>query len=90
MLIDVWDTAGQERYRVFNQVYYRGAQGALIVYDATDHSLDCIKKVKRMVSDLRDYMTEEKPIMIVANQYDKIVGNALELTFSEDIINQSM
>ena len=53
MLIDVWDTAGQERYRVFNQVYYRGAQGALIVYDATDHSLDCIKKVKRMVSDLR-------------------------------------
>ncbi len=32
----IWDTAGQERYRALNPVYYRGAEGALVVYDLTD------------------------------------------------------
>ena len=31
----VWDTAGQERYRAITAAYYRGAVGALIVYDIT-------------------------------------------------------
>ena len=31
----VWDTAGQERYRAITAAYYRGAVGALLVYDIT-------------------------------------------------------
>ena len=33
----VWDTAGQERYRAITSAYYRGAVGALLVYDITKH-----------------------------------------------------
>lgn len=33
--IQVWDTAGQERYRSMASAYYRGAMGALLVYDIT-------------------------------------------------------
>ena len=29
----IWDTAGEERYRAITAAYYRGAAGALIVYD---------------------------------------------------------
>ena len=36
MKLMIWDTAGQERYRALNPVYYRGAEGALVVYDLTD------------------------------------------------------
>ena len=36
MILEIWDTAGQERYRSVNQAYYRGVNGAVIIYDATD------------------------------------------------------
>ncbi|OAP07945.1 hypothetical protein AXX17_AT2G40600 [Arabidopsis thaliana] len=45
MLIDgkevkaqIWDTAGQERFRAVTSAYYRGAVGALVVYDITRSS----------------------------------------------------
>jgi len=33
--LEVWDTAGQERYRGLAPIYYRGAAGALVVFDVT-------------------------------------------------------
>ena len=33
--LQIWDTAGQERYRAVTRSYYRGAVGALILYDVT-------------------------------------------------------
>ena len=31
----IWDTAGQEKYKAVTKAYYRGAVGALLVYDIT-------------------------------------------------------
>ncbi|XVF19985.1 hypothetical protein REPUB_Repub11eG0158600 [Reevesia pubescens] len=35
----IWDTAGQERYRAITSAYYRGAVGALLVYDITKRAV---------------------------------------------------
>jgi small GTP-binding protein len=41
----IWDTAGQERFRAVTSAYYRGAVGALIVYDITRRtSFDSVKR----------------------------------------------
>ena len=34
--ISLWDTAGQQRYKALSKVYYKGASGAIVVYDITD------------------------------------------------------
>jgi Ras-related protein Rab-11A len=33
--VQLWDTAGQERFRSMASAYYRGASGAVVVYDIT-------------------------------------------------------
>ena len=33
--VALWDTAGQERFRTLTTTYYRGSQGAILVFDVT-------------------------------------------------------
>jgi hypothetical protein len=33
--LNIWDTAGQERFKSVTQAYYKGAKGAIMVYDIT-------------------------------------------------------
>uniref|UniRef100_A0A6B2LHE4 Uncharacterized protein n=1 Tax=Arcella intermedia TaxID=1963864 RepID=A0A6B2LHE4_9EUKA len=34
--VTFWDTAGQEKFRAISHSYYRGAHGAILVFDITD------------------------------------------------------
>ena len=49
----IWDTAGQERYRAITSAYYRGAVGALLVYDIAKHAT--YENVTRWLKELRDH-----------------------------------
>ena len=49
----IWDTAGQERYKSITSAYYKGAKGALIVYDITNKFT--FESVDKWVQDLNSY-----------------------------------
>ncbi|XP_042464438.1 ras-related protein RABA1f-like [Zingiber officinale] len=64
----IWDTAGQERYRAITSAYYRGAIGALLVYDVTRHIT--FENVTRWLKELRDHTDSNIVIMLVGNKED--------------------
>ncbi|XP_041994450.1 ras-related protein RIC2-like [Salvia splendens] len=64
----IWDTAGQERYRAITSAYYRGAVGALLVYDVTRHST--FESVERWLRELRDHTDPNIVVMLIGNKCD--------------------
>ncbi|KAL9325440.1 hypothetical protein ACSQ67_006085 [Phaseolus vulgaris] len=64
----IWDTAGQERYRAITSAYYRGAVGALLVYDVTRHVT--FENVERWLKELRDHTDANIVVMLVGNKAD--------------------
>ncbi|OZJ06750.1 Ras-related protein Rab-11A [Bifiguratus adelaidae] len=64
----IWDTAGQERYRAITSAYYRGAVGALLVYDIAKHAT--YENVNRWLKELRDHADSNIVIMLVGNKSD--------------------
>ncbi|KAL0442707.1 UNVERIFIED_CONTAM: Ras-related protein RABA1f [Sesamum latifolium] len=64
----IWDTAGQERYRAITSAYYRGAVGALLVYDVTRNVT--FQNVERWLKELRGHTDANIVIMLVGNKAD--------------------
>ncbi|KAG6535779.1 ras-related protein RABA1f-like [Zingiber officinale] len=64
----IWDTAGQERYRAITSAYYRGAAGALVVYDVTRHIT--FENAERWLKELKNHTDQNIVIMLVGNKAD--------------------
>lgn len=64
----IWDTAGQERYRAITSAYYRGAVGALLVYDVTRHVT--FQSIVRWLKELRDHTDPNVIVMLIGNKSD--------------------
>jgi len=57
-----------KRYRAITSAYYRGAVGALLVYDVTRHVT--FENVQRWLKELRDHTDANNVIMLVGNKAD--------------------
>ncbi|MCO5590962.1 hypothetical protein L7F22_044938 [Adiantum nelumboides] len=66
----IWDTAGQERYRAITSAYYRGAVGALLIYDMTKQA--SYTHVEKWLKELRDHADANIVIMLVGNKSDLV------------------
>ena len=60
--LSIWDTAGQERFHALGPIYYRDANGAILIYDITD--ADSFQKVgdKTILTQYRTVIQEKKKI----------------------------
>uniref|UniRef100_A0A8C1TWY4 Ras-related protein Rab-25 n=2 Tax=Cyprinus carpio TaxID=7962 RepID=A0A8C1TWY4_CYPCA len=64
----IWDTAGLERYRAITSAYYRGAVGALLVYDISKHLT--YESAERWLKELYDHADPHMVVMLVGNKTD--------------------
>ncbi|KAJ8917479.1 hypothetical protein NQ315_005526 [Exocentrus adspersus] len=65
----IWDTAGQERFRTLTPSYYRDAQGAILVFDVSNHA--SFAKLETWLNELDTYSTKSNIVkMIVGNKID--------------------
>ncbi|KAB5548189.1 hypothetical protein DKX38_011595 [Salix brachista] len=64
----IWDTAGQERYRAVTSAYYRGAVGAMLVFDITKRQT--FDHIPRWLEELRSHADKNIVIILVGNKSD--------------------
>ncbi|XP_052219622.1 ras-related protein Rab-4B isoform X1 [Dreissena polymorpha] len=77
--LQIWDTAGQERFRSVTRSYYRGAAGALLVYDIT--SRETYNALTNWLTDARTLASPNIVIILVGNKKD--LEAEREVTFLE-------
>lgn len=77
----IWDTAGQERYRAITSAYYRGAVGALLVYDISKQST--FQNISRWLYELRENSSDPKSVVIL------LVGNKSDLKHLREVSVES-
>jgi len=66
--LQIWDTAGQEAFRSITRAYYRGATGALLVYDITRRT--SFDHLAQWLADARQNAQPHMVIMLVGNKCD--------------------
>ncbi|KAL9088099.1 MAG: hypothetical protein Q9159_003297 [Coniocarpon cinnabarinum] len=68
MKLSLWDTAGQETYKSITRSYFRGASGALLVFDITRHAT--FESVTSWLEDLKQIADSEIVVVLVGNKSD--------------------
>mmetsp|Transcript_14167 Transcript_14167/g.10216 ORF Transcript_14167/g.10216 Transcript_14167/m.10216 type:complete len:201 (+) Transcript_14167:39-641(+) len=66
--LQIWDTAGQESFKSITRSYYRGAAGALLVYDITRR--DTFNHLTRWLEEVRQNGNPDMTIMLIGNKCD--------------------
>eukprot|EP00271_Cylindrocystis_brebissonii_P010397 TRINITY_DN26577_c0_g1_i1.p1 TRINITY_DN26577_c0_g1~~TRINITY_DN26577_c0_g1_i1.p1 ORF type:complete len:217 (-),score=37.14 TRINITY_DN26577_c0_g1_i1:1258-1908(-) len=66
--LQIWDTAGQESFRSITRSYYRGAAGALLVYDITRR--ETFNHLTSWLEDARQHANSNMTIMLIGNKSD--------------------
>ncbi|KAI1817561.1 GTP-binding protein-like protein RAB2 [Poronia punctata] len=87
MKLSLWDTAGQEQYKSVTRSYFRGASGALLVFDITRRAT--FVHATDWLNDLRAIAEPDIVVILVGNKLDCVqsedggAGDKREVTFAE-------
>ncbi|KAL1883062.1 hypothetical protein VTK73DRAFT_9988 [Phialemonium thermophilum] len=76
MKLSLWDTAGQETYKSVTRSYFRGASGALLVFDLSRKQT--FQHVTDWLNDLRQIAEPDIVVVLVGNKADLTKPDATE------------
>jgi len=70
--LQLWDTAGTERFRSVSRSYYRGAAGALLIYDISNWNT--FTSLGTFLNDARALASPDLTLLLVGNKADLSEG----------------
>jgi len=68
--LQLWDTGGQERFSSVRPMYYRGALGALLVFDLTNS--ESFEHLPNWIEEIKSNTKPDIPMLLIANKSDLI------------------
>jgi len=74
--LNIWDTAGEEKYHAMAPIFYRGAQGAVVIFDVTNR--ETFKRATKWFSELSEFTEGRTKIILVGNKIDlpnRVISN---------------
>jgi Ras-related protein Rab-2A len=66
--LNIWDAAGQKHFKKIRPMYYRGAKGALLVYDVNNPV--SFKSLDSWIEELDENTNHKIPVMLIGNKID--------------------
>ena len=72
--LQLWDTAGTERFRSVSRSYYRGAAGAVLIYDLSSHST--FQALSTFLDDARALASPNLTLLLAGNKVDVTTSSA--------------
>src|SRR6056297_474027 len=65
--LQIWDTGGQERFQYVRPLYYKGAMGAIVLFDVTNR--ESFDHVSKWITEVTDN-AGKLPMLLVGNKTD--------------------
>ncbi len=81
MKLSLWDTAGQETYKSITRSYFRGASGALLVFDISRR--ETFEHATSWLHDLRQIAEEGIVVILVGNKSDLASSSTISRSGNE-------
>ena len=68
--LSIWDIGGQQRFEFIRSTFYKGAAGALLVFDLTREQT--YTETRKWLTKIRQFAGEKIPFVLIGNKADLI------------------
>ena len=76
--LSIWDIGGQQRFEFIRSTFYKGAAGALLVFDLTREQT--YTETRKWLTEIRQFTDQNIPFVFIGNKVDLIedVGEVID------------
>jgi small GTP-binding protein len=76
--LSIWDIGGQQRFEFIRSTFYKGAAGALLVFDLTREQT--YTETRKWLTEIRQFAGENIPFVLIGNKLDLLedVGEVID------------
>mmetsp|Transcript_28066 Transcript_28066/g.50271 ORF Transcript_28066/g.50271 Transcript_28066/m.50271 type:complete len:213 (+) Transcript_28066:793-1431(+) len=84
--LQIWDTAGTESFRSITRAYYRGAAGALVMYDITKRQT--FDNIKAWLNELSEFGSQTTTSIVIGSKADDEENREVSYTEGKHLAEQ--